>query len=186
MSAVSVRQCCEHVFVESRDGSPLQKCYRCGLVKPAEEFNWRRRAHNQRDTYCRPCRSAYKAEHYRRNKQVYVDRARARTARLRLERTGYLLEYLAEHPCVDCGLQDPLVLEFDHLGDKCFDIGQGFACRNWESILAERLNAMSFARTATVDAPSADGVRCATCSRSGTPKMRADDQTRTDSFSLEG
>jgi hypothetical protein len=88
---------------------------------------------------CRPCRSAYKREHYLANKRRYVDQARARKAQLRRERTRYLLEYFGTHPCADCGERDPLVLEFDHLdaATKSFAIGQGLTYRGWQSILDE-------------------------------------------------
>lgn len=86
---------------------------------------------------CRTCRSAYGKEHYAANKARYIELAAARKQKLRLERTRYLIAYLRAHPCVDCNESDPLLLEFDHLADKKFDIGLGFADRNWESILAE-------------------------------------------------
>jgi hypothetical protein len=88
---------------------------------------------------CRPCRAAYKREHYLANMQRYVDQARARKQMLRLERTTFLLDYFASHPCTDCREADPVVLEFDHLdGDaKSFTIGQSLPYRNWKSILRE-------------------------------------------------
>jgi len=114
-----------------------KRCYRCHEVKPIEDFAWRRKQKGQRDSFCRPCRSAYGKEHYEANKQRYIDQARASKEAIRLERTRYLLEFFAEHPCIDCGETDPVVLEFDHLRDKSFAIGAKLAQFAWQTILDE-------------------------------------------------
>ena len=115
----------------------LRRCSRCGIPKPIDEFAWRRRRKLQRDTFCRPCRSAYGKEHYAKNKQRYIDNAAALTRKVRLERTKLLLEYFESHPCVDCGEHDPVVLEFDHLRDKRFDVGNRLVSVKWQTILDE-------------------------------------------------
>ena len=108
----------------------MRTCGRCGESKPSDAFAWRRKARGQLDNYCRPCRAAYKQEHYRENKQRYVENA-AKRKRTELEvRVGFLLDFFSVNPCVDCGENDPVVLEFDHLGDKEFNIAKGIRDRN--------------------------------------------------------
>ena len=135
LSRRSVRTLCEHLFV--RDGSSHIKCYRCGEVKPARDFAWRRKAKRQRDSFCRPCRSAYKREHYEAHRQRYIDQAAVSKRKIRLARTRYLIEFFKTHPCADCGEADPVVLEFDHLRDKKFTIGSYLARTTWKRILEE-------------------------------------------------
>jgi hypothetical protein len=134
--AGSVLDRCEHAFAV-RDCASTQKCYRCGEEKHAEDFAWRRKEKGQRDSHCRPCRSAYGREHYEANRQRYIDQAAASKRKLRLARTKYLIEFFKTHPCVECGETDPVVLEFDHLRDKLFAIGPELSRKRWQSILDE-------------------------------------------------
>jgi hypothetical protein len=120
-----------------RVGATVRKCYRCGEFKPVDDFAWRRRAKGQRDSFCRPCRSAYGKEHYLANRQRYIDQAGEVKRRLRQERTLALIDYFRTHPCVDCGEWDPVVLEFDHVRAKSFDIGQKLLDYPWEAIVNE-------------------------------------------------
>jgi hypothetical protein len=115
----------------------MRRCGRCGQLKPLADFAWRRKAKGQRDNYCRPCRAAYKQEHYAANRQRYIDNAHRRRERMVEERMAFLVAFLMEHPCMDCGEPDPLVLEFDHLEDKEFGIAKGLRDRNWQSVLDE-------------------------------------------------
>jgi len=115
----------------------MRRCGRCGELKPVDEFAWRRRRRLQRDNYCRPCRSAYGKEHYEANKQRYIEQAARVKKKVRLERTLKLLEFFEAHPCADCGEADPVVLEFDHLRDKAFNVTWGIDNVAWAKLLAE-------------------------------------------------
>jgi hypothetical protein len=116
----------------------LRRCGSCGELKSLDAFAWRRRGKGQRDNMCRPCRSEYGRGHYQANRQRYIDLAAKRTRAVAEERYGYLIEYFRSHPCKDCGEADPIVLEFDHLGDdKAFNIAKGIRDRSWQAVLDE-------------------------------------------------
>ena len=130
-----VRSPCEHVFVRDAPSNPARTCGRCRQLRPLSDFAWRRRTRGQRDNYCRACRAAYKREHYAAHRERYVANAVRRKQALIAERTAYLIAFFRERPCVDCGETDPLVLEFDHLGHKNFNIAAGLRDRSWQAVL---------------------------------------------------
>jgi hypothetical protein len=89
----------------------LRRCSRCGHELPVECFN---RLGDGRQWYCRSCFAAY----FRARGDLHRHQSKAaKKARVRRLR-AHVLEYLREHPCVECGEPDPIVLEFDHVADK--------------------------------------------------------------------
>lgn len=115
----------------------VRRCGVCGETKPIEQFNWRRRDKGQRDNMCRPCRAEYKQQHYAANRRRYIENATERRKRVGEGRMQMLVEYLRDHPCADCGEDDVLVLEFDHLGGKEFSIARGLRDRTMAALVAE-------------------------------------------------
>lgn len=114
-----------------------RRCSHCHEVKTVDAFSWRNQDRGIRAPNCRACQKEYNRRHYLANKALYKARAVAGKSKARRERTLRLLEYFEEHPCVDCGEADPVVLEFDHLRDKDFDVSRAVYTRRWTTVLAE-------------------------------------------------
>jgi hypothetical protein len=111
------------------------RCSRCGEEKPRESFTWS--LSKGRDCYCRPCRAAYGREHYERNRKRYIRLAGLRSRKEIERRQALVVQYLEEHPCIDCGETDVVVLDFDHLSDKSFNVSYGIRYLRWETVLKE-------------------------------------------------
>ena len=100
---------------EDRTEHSLRHCLRCDLWKPVEEFPYKNRRRATRQSYCRDCCRIYGREHYRLNRSAYLAKARKRRVRYRNLCQLFAYDYLMEHPCVDCGETNPVVLDFDHM-----------------------------------------------------------------------
>lgn len=137
----------------------MKRCTRCGQEKPLTEFPPVRRGGARLQSWCRACFADANAANYAkdrdRERARRVDRVNARRAEVR----ALLIGYLREHPCVDCGESDVVVLEFDHLHDKIADVTT-FANggRTWARVLTE------------IDKCE---VRCANCHRRKTAERRS-------------
>jgi len=140
------------------DGGGMKHCNRCDRTLEDSAFAKKRRGEKVGlQPWCRECSKLYHRERYQRDAEW---RARVRRqAKERGDRTrAFVNDYLAKHPCVDCGEADPVVLEFDHVrGKKSFNIGTE-ANRRGEAALAKEIAKCE--------------VRCANCHRRVTAKRK--------------
>lgn len=105
------------------------------------------------------CRRCLK-EINRVSRQRPDERERVRRNRLgqRRKLMAWLMVYLEDHPCVDCPERDPVVLEFDHRGEK-------------ETTVAELVRDGVTLSRLIAEVSKCD-VRCANCHRRRTARDR--------------
>ena len=96
----------------------LKRCSGCREIKPLEAFNRLTRSWDGRQYNCRACNARWHAEHREHHNSMIA----RRNARLSEEINRRIWSHLLAHPCADCGETDPIVLEFDHLRDKLYNI----------------------------------------------------------------
>ena len=101
----------------------MKKCSNCKFLKPLSDFNKWCKSKDGRNPRCRECQCAYGRQLYKlsakRRAQV---RKSDKSWRKRLAKAVW--DYKAERGCADCGNNDPVVLEFDHVrGKKSFNVG---------------------------------------------------------------
>lgn len=109
----------------------MKNCSVCQEDKALDEFY-------ARSARCKKCHNEYTRQHYRDNKQSYVDKAARRNIGIIEENRRKLIEYLSLHPCVDCPTTDVEVLEFDHVdpSTKTYNVSNMLK-HSWKRIEAE-------------------------------------------------
>jgi L-lysine 2,3-aminomutase len=129
----------------------MKICPRCGK---AGEFHKDKKHRDGLQSFCKRCNSKQAKLYYRQNKERY----KAHAARARQESKQGVLDYLAEHPCVDCGESDPVVLDFDHVrGKKTYNIAWMVSSRYPLATILKEIEKCE--------------VRCANCHRRRTAKV---------------
>lgn len=95
-----------------------KKCSQCGLMLSLPFFH--KKGSGTRDR-CKACSKLYHQEHYRLNKQKYIEAALATRKAIR-----QFVDEAKKGPCVDCKRSfPPYVMDFDHIADdKVMNISQ--------------------------------------------------------------
>lgn len=89
-------------------------CNKCG-----EEGEFHTRTDGRNYPHCKKCQNEYVRNHYLANKNQYLSGNKRRLRKVQ----DCVVEYLRNHPCVDCGERHLAVLDFDHIkGTKEFNV----------------------------------------------------------------
>lgn len=137
----------------------MPRCRKCGKKKELTEFNFRDKVRGIRQRLCRVCTRLSTMSAYYRKRDYYLRMVHAWKRQQGQKLMIFLFKYLREHGCVDCGIHDPLVLQFDHVrGKKRASVG----------ILARRGTSLS---TLITEIEKCE-VRCANCHSRKTARER--------------
>lgn len=104
----------------------MQKCNNCGTEKEESSFSWEKK-YIKRSKRCKVCQNIFSKRHYELNSENYT-----KYRHKYIERNKrFIYNYLKNHPCIDCGETNPILLEFDHKNPntKSFGVGQAIKSR---------------------------------------------------------
>lgn len=92
----------------------MKLCTKCKEEKPDECFRWQNKAKGVRQRWCKSCASAHESSSWKNNDKFRTKRFAEQAIRLKRNQK-FLDEYMSDKSCEICGINDPRVLEFDHL-----------------------------------------------------------------------
>lgn len=92
---------------------PAKVCPECMRILVASDFH-------RGQSRCKECRQAY----IQRRGDLHRQQTRRARDKRRAAARAHVIEILTTGACTDCGLVDPAVLEFDHIGPKTMEVGR--------------------------------------------------------------
>lgn len=99
-----------------------KKCPTCNVVKDCKDFNKNKKRDDGLQSYCKTCQSEYDRIYYlTHNKDKRKISVKNRLKGIR----DWFIKYKKTQCCCKCANNDFRVLEFHHLKDKDFNIGDG-------------------------------------------------------------
>jgi hypothetical protein len=115
----------------------MKLCNSCNKEKDESEFSFRNKRLNTFASKCKQCHSEYVKTHYSQNKIRYINRARISSDVYRDRNRQNMIKYLSDKKCIECGINDIRVLDFDHKHSKHLEISKMMGSYSWKSILKE-------------------------------------------------
>lgn len=99
----------------------MKKCTFCKKSKPLSDFNNWKKAKDGKQHRCRGCQNQYQRDLYARSEERRASIRRS-DMRGKSRNRDYINSIKESGFCKDCGEDNPLVLSFDHLHSKEFNI----------------------------------------------------------------
>lgn len=133
----------------------MKYCPGCKETKEISLFSKNKRRYDGVQNYCKSCKSVQDRKYYVKDRTKQYKRVK----KYREETLLKIWDYLTSHACIDCGNNNPIVLEFDHLRDKKASISDLVRLHrsSWRTIQSEIEKCV---------------VRCANCHRIKTAQER--------------
>lgn len=108
-------------------------CKRCDKTLDVSLFTKSANRYDGLQVYCSYCMKLYRKEHYDKNKQTYISRAKISAEKMR----NFLIEQ-KQMPCADCKIKyPPYVMDFDHLSNKVMNIARLVTQGSKEALIDE-------------------------------------------------
>lgn len=98
----------------------MKVCSTCKILR--DDFYPNRTCPDGLQTYCIECSKERSKERYKNFSDEQKKKMRDRSKEQARINKQFVWDYLKEHPCIDCGETDPIVLEFDHFKEKTNNI----------------------------------------------------------------
>ena len=103
----------------------MKQCCICKETKDSKEFNKKRARKDGLQPHCRECSHKKFKDYYYNNKSYHLGEIKKKKKQQVKLLRSVVLKYLNGKECIDCGEQDTIVLEFDHVrGKKKNEIGR--------------------------------------------------------------
>ena len=131
----------------------MKRCWKCKRSYSFEAFGKNIKKKDGLSPECKKCKREYNLAYYKSHIPQVKERMQKRVELLQ----DKFFTYLSKHPCVDCGEDNIVVLDFDHQENKIMEISKmvhrGFL---WKKVLLEIKKCE---------------IRCANCHRIKTMKL---------------
>lgn len=98
----------------------MHVCPKCKKIKRLKEFG--QRSNGSPTAYCKECKREYDRNYWHKTHKRRLQRKRINIGLIGQRNAKAIWEYLKEHPCVECGETDPIVLEFHHEDKKIKEV----------------------------------------------------------------